>query len=155
MNLDEMSFLLGMISSIIFPIINFGIKKATKMREIKKIKLVLNSVYLEELDFTDLQALKKRNDDSAQRIDYLIKNELCYYNADTQFEYIRAAEYTKSLLKVINDIVDSYSFEDSSPILLEDEKNRTDEKITRINDVIKRYNDTLNDYMAMKRDKLV
>jgi len=65
----------------------------------------------------NIAELKKSVSNSITKLDYLLKNELTYLNADWQFEAIRICELAKAKLKQVSDQLENYSFKNNEMIM--------------------------------------
>lgn len=65
----------------------------------------------------NIAELKKSVSNSITKLDYLLKNELTYLNADWQFEAIRICEFAKAKLKQVTDQLENYSFKNNEMIM--------------------------------------
>ncbi|MDB1695149.1 hypothetical protein ABG980_08755 [Enterococcus casseliflavus] len=112
MNLDIVSFIVGIFSSIIFPLIIYVKNYTVKKYERRSFRLMINKEYLKPLIKVfdeDLSAYETRKrikgqiSDIVKKIDYLKKEELPFLTTDNQFYFIRVVEYTLRLSKKIYD----------------------------------------------------
>ncbi|WP_257700451.1 hypothetical protein [Vagococcus luciliae] len=128
-DIDTLSFIMGMFSTIVFPFLIWLFNKFVKIIKIKRFKKLLYREYVLKIKGIKHEELKKYSSDSIRRLNYLIEKELTYFNNDVQFEYIRAVEYTNMLFFSITEKSKSTEFRDvlKVPIeVIEDEKREKD-----------------------------
>ena len=100
----------------------------------------------------NIAELKKSVSNSITKLDYLLKNELTYLNADWQFEAIRICELAKAKLKQVSDQLNMYSFKDTTAI-----ENDSDIKINKEKSllIIADYEKTVKKYSELKAEKTI
>ena len=155
--LDVFSFFLGIISSIIIPLVSFIYKKIKLDLELKKIEKMIITEYVKPIEnklnnFPSTKTdIEKMIGDKAKRLTYLNEHEIKYMNFDNQFSIIRMIEYTKMYYKQIDKILNKqYDFIDTT----ENPISQISE-LTELIDLTKKYKKTLNQYIKLKRDYLI
>lgn len=97
-----------------------------------------------------LDKIKKKINYSIYHLSYLKSYELKYLNEHFQFELIRVTEYSKWLLKSINDAVNRYGFKDPG----KKENILSDTQIAEVNSLIKMYDQNVKKYKSLTIDSL-
>lgn len=146
---------MGMFSTIIFPFLIWLFNKFVKRIKIKRFKKLLYREYVLKIKEIKHEELKKYSSDSIRRLNYLIEKELTYFNNDVQFEYIRAVEYTNMLFFSITKKSETTEFRDVLKVPIEVIEEEEREKEKKIGELINLYNNSIDDYLKMKRDKFL
>ena len=148
-------FTLSVISQVIVSISKFFYKKY-KIASFRK--LIFNT-YIKDIkdglmhsDDGNIEELKKSISTSITKLDYLLKNELTYLNADWQFEAIRICEFAKAKLKQVTDQLEVYSFKDTKMIETDPDVKLNKYKSLKI---IADYEKTVNSYYKLKTEKTI
>lgn len=147
-----LGFTLSIITQVITSITNY-LNNKNKVRKFRR--LIFNTyikdikVSLEHSEDGNIGELKKNVSVSINKIDYLLKNELSYLNADWQFEAIRICELAKAKLKQVSDQLNVYSFKNTTAI-----ENDPDIKINKEKSllIIADYEKTVKKYSKLKAE---
>jgi len=139
---------------ILTPITSWGVREVTSWCEFNRFKNMIDKDYAKPIDerinkknYSDFVEL---NSDITKRLDYLITSELSYLNlkSNNQFKMIRYVEYLKSYCKITIEIYKLYG----NPKTEEEQKKIRTKKIENVKNI---YHDTKQDYVDLKRDKLL
>ncbi|TXJ87567.1 hypothetical protein FSZ06_06150 [Enterococcus gallinarum] len=162
MNLDIVSFIVGILSSIVFPLLIYIKNHIVKKFERRSFKLMINKEYIKPLikvfdeglsDDETKTRLNKQVADILKKLDYLKTKELPFLTTDNQFYFIRVVEYTLRLLCSIVDISNSYEFRDTLPISVSERQAEKDIFEKKIKSNIDYYELNIDKYANLKTDK--
>lgn len=117
-DLDFLSFLLGVLSTIIMPLCIIVYNKFERLYKIKKFKNFVFSEYIEEITYS---SDRERLFDNIKRLNYLKNEEIVHINKYC-FEYVRIIEFSTIFLKQSLDIMENYSFQEEKNKQLDLEK---------------------------------
>ncbi|MDT2981869.1 hypothetical protein [Enterococcus casseliflavus] len=162
MNLDIVSFIVGILSSIVFPLLIYVKNYIVKKGERRSFKLMINNEYIKPLvkvfdeGLSDDETKKRINRqvaDILKKLDYLKTDELPFLTTDNQFYFIRVVEYTLRLLHSIVEISNSYEFRDTLPINVSGRQAEQDIFEKKIKSHINYYELNIDKYANLKTDK--
>lgn len=137
-NLDFLSFLLGILSTIIIPLCIAAYNKFERKYKINRFRHFVFSEYVEDITYLSDQ---EKLFDNIKRLNYLKDEEIIHINKYC-FEYIRIIEFSTMFLKQSLDIVKNYD--------LQKEKN----KHLELEKLKNKYINNLKNYYELKIDHL-
>ena len=150
-----LGFTLSIITQLITSIKNY-LNNKNKVRKFQK--LIFNTYIKNIKDGLmlpgdgNIAELKKSVSNSITKLDYLLKNELTYLNADWQFEAIRICEFAKAKLKQVSDQLEVYSFKDTVMIESDPDVKLNKDKSLKI---IADYEKRSKSYYKLKSEKTI
>lgn len=154
--------LAGAIISQIFPLLNFIFIKCKHRYELSKIKKMIYHEYVNPLEemLDDISTetdhiFREELHNSVERIEYLKENEIKYLNSEIQFEIIRMIEYTKSYLKILEDIITQYEYPSLKAVPPGQSNKEYSEKIRKGKSLTTHYKNTIDRYIKLHRNSLI
>lgn len=162
MDLDLWSFLLGIASSIIIPVVKITLKHFTNMKTKKDFIEMIKNEYVEPIRLFPFEkvsedkykdGLRRLTGDNKSKLSYLKENELPYLKNENQFYFLRVVEYTLTLQKYIQDISNKYEFQDTTVSVID--YNKTIIRRAEVLNEIESYEENIKKYANLKIDKYV
>lgn len=162
MNLDFISVVVGMISSIFIPFVVYLKNSIERKSERKQFKLMIKEVYIEpllELSFDNAKSYEMKKSiveeaqSSIEKLNYLKEKELTFLKNDNQFYYLRIVVYTVRLLERLVKLSNSYEFRDTLPISSSEEQAEKDILEKKMKSIIEYYELNIDKYANLKTDK--
>ena len=153
-------FLVGFLTAIFIPLSSFLYNCYKNKKELNEVKIMIFKEYVDTIDqyieglnqetSTDLTNLLRKKKAS---LNSLLENEIKFMNSENQFKIIRMIEYTNMYLELAENKMIIYSYVNNpfSPIENEVVSNIPSD----LRDLTKAYKITLDDYINLKRDRLV
>jgi len=158
MSVDIINILIGAGVAVIIPIVTFFYRSYKKWKDLKKVKKMILSEYIDPIDeLTDTLSAETYDSYSArtkytiQRLEYLLNKEVKYMNSENQFAIIRLIEYTKMYLTGVIDTLNTYTFVSPEPNVYRSEE--IERKVPEIKNMTQKYKQTINDYINLKIDR--
>ncbi|MDT2814350.1 hypothetical protein P7H75_05785 [Vagococcus carniphilus] len=161
-SIDFWSLLLGIVSSLIIPVITSTVKYFNNKKSKKEFINLIRKEYVEPLTSSYVKTysaeqykerLKGEIGEVIKRLEYLKKNELIYLTTENQFYFLRVVEYTLSLQKHIQDIADEYEFTDTT--IKEPDYHKTKLVRNKVMDEIQSYEKNVKKYAELKLNSFI
>lgn len=162
MNLDFISVVVGVLSSILIPFLIYVKDYICKKWKRRNFKLMIKKEYVEpflKLSFDNASSyeMQKSIVEEAQwsitNLNYLKEKELTFLSTDNQFYYLRIVVYTERLLNNLVKISNSYEFRDTLPISSSEAQAEKDILEKKMKSNIEYYEINLDKYANLKTDK--
>lgn len=162
MNLDFISVVVGMISSIFIPFVVYLKNSIERKSERKQFRLMIYNEYVEpitKLNFDNetcssmREKILKEASSNAKKLEYLKEKELTFLATDNKFYYLRVVVYTDRLLNSLVELSNSYGFRDTLPISSSEEQAEKEILEKKMKSKIEYYELNLDRYANLKTDK--
>lgn len=156
------SFILGVFSSIVIPVVIFVIKSLKNMKSKKDFIILIKKEYVEPITSSYVktysaeqykESLKCEIGEVIKRLEYLKKNELIYLTTENQFYFLRVVEYTLSLQEHLQDIAEEYEFKDTT--IKEPDYRETKLVRDKVLNEIQSYEENVKKYAELKINKFI
>lgn len=158
-NINYLSFLLGVLSTVIIPVTVFIINKLRLHYQFKRISDLIKDRY--SFDDEHLEKYNSRiklereldhqSGENIKRLTYLKQNEVIYMNSDNKEKVIRLIEYTKIYNLQVGKELKNKKFVQPTEKVNDDPA----EAIQKIKELTRHYKSTVSEYVKYKREDLV
>ena len=153
-------FLVGFLTAIFIPLSSFLYNHYKNKKELEEVRNMIFKEYVDPIDqkveelsyetYYDFSSLIDKKEEGLKR---LLENEIKFMNSENQFKIIRMIEYTKMYLYLSDRKLIIYTYVNNPLAPIE---NVVVSNIpSDLRDLTKAYKITLDDYINLKRDRLV
>lgn len=157
-NINYLSFLLGVLSTVIIPATVFIINKLKLYYQYKRISDLIKDRYSFDDKFLEKynsrieleRELNHQSGENIKRLTYLKQNEIIYMNSDNKEKIIRLIEYTKMYNLQIEKELENKEFVQPT----ERVNDNPAEAIQKIKELTRHYKSTVSEYVKYKREDL-